>query len=374
MTRVTLGDIAEELGLSKFAVSRALAGKGGVSAETRELVAETALRLGYVKAAPKTGAEIQLIFHDHDPINSELAMQIQSGVQHEASALGVRLRMGWTHDPGQVGALAMASSGVILFGSHSQEAIEAVRATGRPLVRVGWLRPLEPIDQVMGADHEAGAAVGEFLHALGHREIAYVHGTPGFRGRMERLFGLRETAEVEHGMVVHELKFNDNAAFSEAYRELRAKAPGVTAFFCAHDGLALTVVSELLHLGYKVPDDMTVIGFGDFTAAQQITPTLTTVRLPGRDMGIAALRLLMERIRLGARNIASAQRLYLVPQIVERNSSGPRRTTDGAPDADRSSGSGRPRVTPKKSPAQAKRPARSAWKPGTASPDRTGDL
>jgi hypothetical protein len=42
-------------------------------------------------------------------------------------------------------------------------------------------------------------------------------------------------------------------------------------------------------------------------------------------MGIAAIRLLMERMRLGGRNIASAQRLYLVPQIVERNSSGPRR-------------------------------------------------
>jgi LacI family transcriptional regulator len=325
MARVRLADIAEELGLSKFAVSRALAGKDGVSAETRELVAEAAVRLGYVKAPPRVDAEVQLIFHDHDPVNSELAMQIQSGVQSEASALGVSLRMGWTHDPEQVGALSRGSSGVILFGSHSSEAISAVRATGRPVVRVGWLSPLEQIDQVMGADHEAGAAVGDFLHALGHREVAYVHGTPGFRGRMERLFGLRETAEVEHGMVVHELKFSDNAQFSEAYRRLRTEAPEVTAFFCAHDGLALTVVSELLHLGYKVPEDMTVVGFGDFTAAQQITPTLTTVRLPGRDMGIAAIRLLMDRIRLGARNIASAQRLFLVPQIVERNSSGPRR-------------------------------------------------
>ena len=81
--------------------------------------------------------------------------------------------------------------------------------------------------------------------------------------------------------------------------------------------------SELLHLGYKVPDDVTVIGFGDFSAARQITPTLTTVRLPGRDMGRAALRLLMDRIRLGTQNLESAQRLYIVPQIVERNSSGP---------------------------------------------------
>src|SRR6185312_13202185 len=97
MGRVTLADIATELGLSKFAVSRALAGKGGVSAATRLLVEEAAGRLGYARALPKVSAEVQLIFHDHDPVNSELAMQIQAGVQQEASAAGVPLRMGWTH-------------------------------------------------------------------------------------------------------------------------------------------------------------------------------------------------------------------------------------------------------------------------------------
>ncbi|MDR3472130.1 MAG: LacI family DNA-binding transcriptional regulator [Devosia sp.] len=325
MGRITLADIAGDLGLSKFAVSRALAGKGGVSPATRKLVTDAAERLGYAKAAPKAHGELLLIFHDHDPVNSELAMQIQTGVQHEASAAGVPLRMGWTHDPEEVGNLARSSAGVMLFGSHSPEAMTAIRDAGKPLVRVGWLHPLEQIDQVMGADHEAGAAVGNFLHQLGHREIAYVHGTPGFRGRMERLYGLRETAEVEHGMIVHELKFAENAHFSEAFRQLSEQTSGVTAFFCAHDGLALTVVSELLRLGHKVPEDVTVIGFGDFSAARQITPQLTTVRLPGRDMGVAAIRLLLDRIRLGSRNVASAQRLYVVPQIVERQSSGPRR-------------------------------------------------
>ncbi|HTJ56042.1 MAG TPA: LacI family DNA-binding transcriptional regulator [Devosiaceae bacterium] len=324
MARVTLNDIAAELGLSKFAVSRALAGKGGVSEETRARVAVAAERMGYAKQAPKPDSfELHLIFHDHDPVNSELAMQIQSGVQYEASAVGVPLRIGWTHDPEQVATLAQAGSGVVLFGPHSPEAIEAVRRTGTPMVRVGWLDPLEPIDQVMAADHEAGAAVGHFLARLGHREIAYVHGTPGFRGRMERLYGLRETAEIEHGMIVHELKFPENAQFAAAFQELRLKTTGVTAFFCAHDGLALTVVSELLRLGYKVPGDATIIGFGDFSAARQITPQLTTVRLPGRDMGIASVRLLLDRIRLRDRSIGAAQRLYIVPTIVERDSSGP---------------------------------------------------
>lgn len=327
MGRVTLGDIAAELGLSKFAVSRALAGKGGVSPATRQLIEETATRLGYLRLvrheADELRDELQLVFHDHDPVNSELAMQIQAGVQQEATAAGVSIRMVWTHDPAELGAVAREAGGVLLFGPHSPEAVEAARSAGRPLVRIGWLDPLEQVDQVMAADHEAGAAVGDFLARLGHREIAYVHGTPGFRGRRERMFGLRETGEMEHGMRIHELQFAENAHFSAAFRALREKTDGVTAFFCAHDGLALTVVSELLRLGYRVPEDMTVIGFGDFTAARQITPQLTTVRLPGRDMGIAAVRLLLDRMRLGSRNIGVAQRLYVVPEIIERESSAP---------------------------------------------------
>ncbi len=329
MARVTLADIAAELGLSKFAVSRALAGKGGVSPTTRRLVEEAAERLGYARMMPRDSDELQLIFHDHDPVNSELAMQIQAGVQQEATASGVPLRMGWTHDPADVAMLARDSAGTILFGPHSPGALEAAQSAGRPLVRVGWLDPLEQVDQVMAADHEAGAAMGEFLTRLGHREIVYVQGESGLRGRTERLLGLRETATLRHGAIVHELSFAENSGFSAAFRALHAKAGGISAFFCAHDGLALTVVSELLHLGYRVPEDMTVVGFGDYSAARQITPQLTTVRVPGRDMGMAAVRLIVDRLRLGNRNIVSAQRLYIVPRLVERDSSGPRRADWG---------------------------------------------
>ncbi|HEY4202326.1 MAG TPA: LacI family DNA-binding transcriptional regulator [Devosiaceae bacterium] len=326
MARITLQNIADDVGLSKFAVSRALAGKGGVSPATRAAVEAAATRLGYDRTPVTTQHnEIQLIFHDHDPVNSELAMQIQSGVQYEAANSGVPLRMGWTHEPAQVTKLALESAGVILFGPHAPEALEAVRQTGRPLVRVGWLDPLEQIDQVMGADHEAGAAVGHYLLKLGHRHIAYVHGAPGFRGRMERLYGLREVFAQQPDAVVHELKFMESRDFVASFATLRDSGAEISAFFCAHDGLAVTVVSELLGLGYKIPEDATVIGYGDFTAARQITPQLTTVRLPGRDMGIAALRLLLDRLRFGPRNIESAQRLFMVPTLIERASSAPAR-------------------------------------------------
>ena len=103
MSRVTLGTIAQELGLSKFAVSRALAGKTGVSEETRRKVEAVAADLGYVKPAASRAPSIALVFNDTDYINSELQLMVQAGVQAEAKRRGYQVVARWTHDADEVG-------------------------------------------------------------------------------------------------------------------------------------------------------------------------------------------------------------------------------------------------------------------------------
>ncbi|MEK1872519.1 MAG: LacI family DNA-binding transcriptional regulator, partial [Rhizobium altiplani] len=182
--RVTLQTIAREVGLSKYAVSRSLAGKSGVSEETRERIREMAVRLGYAKPAAQAGSnDIAVVFHDLDPVNSELYMQVQNGMQGEAQRLGMGLRVHWTHSARQLEDLARTCAGLLLVGPHDREAIAAATATGIPIVRFGWIDPLEQADQITGTDHEAGQAVIQYLINLGHRSIAYVSGAPGYRGR-----------------------------------------------------------------------------------------------------------------------------------------------------------------------------------------------
>ena len=89
MARVTLADIAGELGLSKFAVSRALSGKDGVSDETRRRVESVAAQMGYVKLVTASRLpSVALVFNDTDYINSELQLMVQAGVQAEAKRRG----------------------------------------------------------------------------------------------------------------------------------------------------------------------------------------------------------------------------------------------------------------------------------------------
>ncbi|WP_081725678.1 LacI family DNA-binding transcriptional regulator [Martelella sp. AD-3] len=321
MARITIQTIAEETGLSKFAVSRALSGKSGVSEATRMKVAETADRLGY-RRATSSSRLLGVVFDDNDVTNTELHMQIQNGVQREAQILGYALRIRSTRNGVELEAMAKECSGILIVGLHSQENLKRLHHADIPIVRNSWLEPLEPVDQVGATDHEAGSAVGRFLLKLGHRRIIYVHGDPSYRGRMERLYGLREVCEREPGVVLHDLITEEGRDFGEAFDRLAAADEKPTAFFCAHDGLALTVISELLARGYRIPRDASVVGFGDYSAAQQILPQLTTVKVPGVDIGRMATRVLHQRIT--NQDFPDCPlRLHVPCRIIERQSTGP---------------------------------------------------
>ncbi len=326
MERVTLGVIAKRLGLSKFAVSRALSGKSGVSAETRERVRQLADELGYARPVSTIEAmTIGLVFHDTDLINSELHLLMQTGMQLEAQRRGYQVRMRWTHLPEEVEAFVRSCDGAIMVGPHERSTYERVYALGIPIVRTGWLDPLEQADFVGGTDHEAGAAVARYLLDLGHTRLAYVHGTPGYRGRRERYYGMREALEGLPGVSFRQMTFDKEVRFTEYLKAAHAEGFLPTAFFCAHDGLAVTVISELLRLGYRIPEDMSVVGFGDFSAATQISPQLTTVKVQGQQIGASCIRLLDDRIHDRIPRDTPVRTL-VANHFVDRESCGPRKT------------------------------------------------
>ena len=322
MGRVTLKQIALDIGLSTFAVSRALAGKDGVSTQTRALVGEAATRLGYIHPAAAT-REIGLVFYDLDHLNTELHMQIQNGVQREAHRLQRPVRVHWAHDFERIAELARASEGLLLVGPYDRATIAQLKATQAPMVRLGWIEPLEQADQVVTTDREGGQAVIGYLAGLGHREIAYVMGSASYRGRRERFHGAREMAEQIPGLALHKMEFEEHGGFAGALCDLQRRQIHPTAYFCANDGLALTVVSQLLGSGIRIPEDASVVGFGDFAAATQISPALTTVRVEGGEIGAVALRLLLERIAQGRDATAPARRIMIASRIIERRSTGP---------------------------------------------------
>ena len=328
MVRVTVQHIADQLGLSKYAVSRALSGKSGVSEQTRQTVIEKAEALGYLARARtrRLTASIEIIYHDQDVAQRELWMEVQAGSQAEAHRLGIATATRWTADARVAERVSSQNTGILLIGPHDDAMFKAVASAGCPGVFVGDLwRDLSPLDFIHSTDKEASREVGKHLVALGHRKIVFAHGKPGYPGRTKRFHAFsKATSDCAE---VREVFFGADDAPGDFQNQLLSMARGgfvPTAFFCGNDGVAVAVVSQLMRLGLQIPRDVSVVGYGDYAIATQIAPALTTVRVPFREMGTSAIRILASRLSVtDALSGLPPVRLGLVSELIVRESTGP---------------------------------------------------
>lgn len=323
MDRITLSTIAEACNVSKFAVSRALSGKSGVSEETRQRVLETADRLGYRKPLPRRRPVVAALFEDPAHVNSELHSQLQAGMQAEAAKLGYDVQPHWLHHGDGIDSLIRTADCIAAINLQDGDVVGRVRTSGKPAVYSGWPEPLDGVDTVNGTDRESGGAVARHLIGLGHREIAYVNGETQLRGRRERFNGLREGAEREADCICHMIDWRRGETFPDALDALLAAGGRPTAYFCSHDGLALTVVTEMLSRGWSIPGDISVVGFGNFSTARDIRPPLTTIRVRGDEMGRSIVHLLHSRLA-GSHWSTAPVRYQIVNEFVLRGTTGPR--------------------------------------------------
>jgi LacI family transcriptional regulator len=327
--RVTLQEIADHLGISKFAVSRALTGKPGVSEDTRRNVISAAERFGYIGRRTKPVAQsIEVILRDRTVANRELWVDVQHGIEAEAARSGYSMTVRWTEDSRMIGKLQDSAAGFVMVGPQQPEMFEAALKASVPAVVVGHIVPeLYRLDQVTATDVEAGVFVAKYLFGLGHRRFVYAHGQLGYPGRLARLRGFAEAIAALPGAELREIAFNEDyraAGLRDNLLEMAEVGFEATAIFCGSDGVAVTIVSELMRLGINVPDDISVVGHADYPIATQVSPNLTTIHMPHKEMGIAAVRQLLSRSKItGPTNDLPPQRISLVPHLIERQSTAP---------------------------------------------------
>lgn len=321
--RVTIQDVADKLGLSKFSVSRALSGKPGVGEATRGRVLRAAHAMGYRVNADVAHSIGQILFvrQEIDMVSSEMWLNVLHGAEAEAE------RLGYSVVPRQArylttGEIDPAVVGLLLAVPRPSEVTEMAARTGLPVACATYVEPMSRFDHVVCADWEAGVAVGRMLTGLGHRKVAFVHGSTLPIGRAERYRGFRDAMLETAGTSVDDIVFDEAQGFKRAFMNHIRDGGAPTALFCAHDGIAVSAVSELLQLGLKIPDDISIVGYSDFAAASQISPRLTTVRVPHVEIGAAMVRCIADRLSNPESGARPPMRIALISDIVRRESTG----------------------------------------------------
>lgn len=160
---------------------------------------------------------------------------------------------------------------------------------------------LDPgIDSVVIDNKKAAAIAVNHLVSLGHRTIAHIAAPLRFQIGILRLEGFRE-AMKDTGLRVDEdlIVEGDYSPISgyQSMKELLKKGKKFTAVFAGNDQMGIGVIRALLDEGYRIPEDVAVIGIDNNFPSTLITPSLSSVNLPKYELGYQAMHLLNERMR-----------------------------------------------------------------------------
>ncbi|MDO3412572.1 LacI family DNA-binding transcriptional regulator [Saccharibacillus sp. CPCC 101409] len=328
--KVTMQQIADQLGVSKFVVSKALSGKGGVSEATRERVIRAASQLGYFTQPRGYGQAARRIpdpARTRDPgRQSVLVLMPNVRFQTPESLYWGRILNGVTEALEEQGlGIVIVSEqridavtsvlnpdgilGLIGIGEISTPLLLDVHRLGLPTVLIDHEDPLVPADTVFAGNVDASMRLTNHLIGCGHRRLHFL-GSAGFsRSFRDRWSGFRAALEsrglrVQGGSdPMNHLAGIDGAAYEPELRQWLAKRRRQhalpTALVCANDDVALVAARSLASLGLRVPEDVSLTGFDNIDAAGGTadSPALTTVHVPKEAMGRRAALRLLERIR-----------------------------------------------------------------------------
>jgi LacI family transcriptional regulator len=333
--RPTINDIARLAAVSKKTVSRVINDSPFVKPDTREKIARIIDQLGYEPDPQARGLAFRrsfLIGFIYDNPNPQYVVNAQQGLLDGLKGTGFELVVRPCDRASPTFLAEMRAfverqklSGVVLFPALSEDErlISLLRDLGCSYVRVASVALEGPSAMLVSHDGEGAAEAARYLAGLGHRLIGHIRGPDSFRSSHVRLRGFAEglaacgvtldPAYVKVGGYTYE----SGLAQAEA---MLALDPRPTAIFTGNDEMAMGVYQAAREAGLRIPRDLSVVGYDDSVSAARVWPTLTTVRLPVRDMGRQAADMLMKQDQDRAR---AAPRV--TPVLVVRESAGPPR-------------------------------------------------
>jgi LacI family transcriptional regulator len=334
--RVTISDVAKRARVSTATVSYVLNNSSRVSDETRARVLQAIKELGYqpnalarglVKNQTRTVGLViphtaEYVFSD--PYFAELLKGICTVVTQEDYFLLLSLLTG-VEDFGRVVMSVINQrrvDGIIMVcTARDSEEVARLQAANIPFTLIGTCYLPDVIS--LDVDNERGSYLAaQHLLELGHRQIGYITGDMRSENAVQRYHGFQR-ALAEAGLHVADVYTGDFTQVSGMLgaRLLLSNNQGITAIACASDLMAHGAISAARDMGYRIPEDLSIVGFDDIPLSQESDPKLTTVRQPISRLGYLAAERLIAMIE--DRDVPEGEdRQILQTQLVVRNSTG----------------------------------------------------
>lgn len=304
----TLRELAQAIGVSPTTVSRAMHGRGRISAATRQKVLQRIQEAGYtpnVHAQRLKAGRTQVIALDFgywsDVLSDMFFVELTRGIQDALEEHGYGLLLTTKNTALQQWVNSRAVDGVILAtgGPRKESMPRDIAASGTPCVVIGHdvISGLPGVGSVVVGLRNGARQVAQMLVEHGHRRIACLGSEmegdmalAAFREELERLGGALPTELVR---IVGATPQNG----ADGMRALLALPDPPTAVFARTDALAAGVLQAARLQGIAVPEELSLVGHDDVPFAGLAEPPLTTVRVNCLELGRLATEMLFSLIQ-----------------------------------------------------------------------------
>jgi len=309
---MTIREIATIANVSTAAVSIVLNNKKGVSDETRERILSVMEKNNYVTRRQtkkrSEGCFCLLKYSTHGMIveeNQGFIASILDYIESTCTEKGISLVLRGMNSSNAVSVLqALAENpvdGILLIGTELEdEQVKLIQQIKTPVVVIDNSMRYYGITSVVMANHGITYEAVSYLYKLGHRDIGYLKSnTPisNFNERSEGFFYCIDSLGLKRPKPFLLLPTMDGAYLSMKKLISQPSFTLPTALFADNDTIAIGAIKAIKESGYKVPDDVSVIGVDDIKYSSVVNPGLTTIRISRRLIGTAAVEIMQRRVQ-----------------------------------------------------------------------------
>ena len=317
LRRVTIQDIADACGLSRNTVSKVFNDRGSVQEATRQAVMNKARELGYLQV-PENSADLSAegksiaLLTQRKPISHDFGVNFISSFTNAVSRSGYTIKMyEASEEELQRNMLPPHlkledTAGILGIELFDKDYLNMVSNLRKPTVFVdGYARVRQSVrnfDMISMENSSSELALVNRMIEKGARRIGFVGDKEHCNSFLERW--LAYVSALEDAGLPYDPRLSILEEDGEHYADtdwllshLEAMPQIPDAFACANDFLAIRLMAALKKKGLRIPEDVMVTGFDGSAEASVVEPSLTTVLIPGGEIGRLAASALFERIR-----------------------------------------------------------------------------
>ncbi len=326
--RVTLEDIAKATHTSKSTVSRVMTQKGYVAEESRQAILKAAQQMNYrPQKSHQTNYVRDMIMVIACQLSSEAQTTLANAIrlaleQHGKKTAIVSVDFGSRAVIEYIEyAMERNFGGIITLGVlETEELRETLRSLSCPAVMLNQTIEGVNAGKVEMADYEGAYQATEYLLKRGHTEIAFLNGYENAAAIADRERGFCD-AMADHGFYAEDIhiiykSFEESSGREFAEEMIRDHLP-YTAVLTANDMLGIGLLQRLKECQIKVPEQVSLLSFGDTLISRMSSPALTVMYYDFQKMGEALAMMLLEHIE---RPFMRAKTISFRPRLIERES------------------------------------------------------